>query len=402
MGMTGDSSSRPRSEDAEADRLDDPPNNMGSQSVALVTVDDLARKYDFGPQHPLRPERVLLTYENIRAMDLVYRQNVTEIPARVATEAEVLAAHSRDYVDVVKALDWGMMPPSQALHYGLGTPDNPIFINMHEASCAVAGATLTAADAVAEGWFDYAFNPAGGLHHALRAEASGFCIYNDPAIAIAKVLADHPEWRVMYLDVDVHHGDGVQWIFFDDPRVLTVSLHQSGQYLFPGTGFEDEIGEGDAIGTSANVPLPPMTGNDDYLWALEKVVPTMAEAFKPHLILTQLGADTHHGDPLADLGLTMSAFPRIAEVIHRTVREHCSGRWVATGGGGYQFDTVVPKVWTIYFAEMIGHPEAIPETWLTDRDDSEVSRSDRRGIQHTVETILESCVPRLSALAAGT
>ena len=369
------------------------------QSVALVTVDDIARKYDFGPQHPLRPERVLLTYENIRALDLIFRNNVTEIPARVAVDAEILAAHARDYVEVVKALDWGMLPPSQALHYGLGTPDNPVFINMHEASCAVAGATLTAADAVAGGNSNYAFNPAGGLHHARRAEASGFCIYNDPAIAIAKVLADHPDWRVMYLDVDVHHGDGVQWIFYDEPRVLTVSLHQSGHTLYPGTGFADEIGNGDALGTAANVPLAPMTGNDDYLWALEEVVTTMAAAFKPDLILTQLGADTHHGDPLANLGLTMSAFPRIAEIIHATVRDHCSGRWVATGGGGYQFDTVVPKVWTIYFAEMIGHPEAIPEDWLADRLDHEVSRPDRATVERTVETILESCVPRLSALA---
>lgn len=374
---------------------------MSGKSVALVTVDEIAREYDFGPQHPLRPERVLLTYESIRALDLIHRPNVDEIPARVATEEEVRAAHSADYVEVVKALDWGMMPPSQALHYGLGTPDNPVFVNMHAASCAVAGASLTAADAVASGRFDYAFNPAGGLHHARRAEASGFCIYNDPAIAIAKVLADHPDWRVMYLDVDVHHGDGVQWIFYDEPRVLTVSLHQSGRHLYPGTGFEDEIGEGDALGTSANVPLLPMTGNDDYLWALDRVVSTLAEAFKPHLIFTQLGADTHHGDPLANLGLTMSAFPRIAEIIHRTVDEHCSGRWVATGGGGYQFDTVVPRVWTMYFAEMIGHPERVPEAWLADRDEAEVSHPARAEVERSVETVLEACVPRLTELAAA-
>ena len=242
--------------------------------------------------------------------------------------------------------------------------------------------------------------PAGGLHHPRRAEASGFCIYNDPAIAIAKVLADHPDWRVMYLDVDVHHGDGVQWIFYDEPRVLTVSLAPVGSHAVSGDRLRrTRSAMGDALGTAANVPLAPMTGNDDYLWALEEVVTTMAAAFKPDLILTQLGADTHHGDPLANLGLTMSAFPRIAEIIHGTVRDHCSGRWVATGGGGYQFDTVVPKVWTIYFAEMIGHPEAIPEDWLADRLDHEVSRPDRATVERTVETILESCVPRLSALA---
>ncbi len=167
------------------------------------------------------------------------------------------------------------------------------------------------------------------------------------------MLGDHPDWRVMYLDVDVHHGDGVQWIFYDDPRVLTLSLHQSGRYLYPGTGFEDETGDGEGAGTSANVPLLPLTGNADYLWALENTLPVLAEAFKPDLIVTQLGADTHHGDPLANLGLTMSAYPRMASLIHRTAHDHCSGRWVATGGGGYQADTVVPKVWTIYWAEMI-------------------------------------------------
>lgn len=374
---------------------------MGDRgTVALVTVDDAARRYDFGPQHPLRPERVLLTYEHIRELGLAER--ATEIPPRIATDDEIRGAHSADFVEVVKGMDWGTVPSSNASAYGLGTPDNPIFDDMHDASCAVAGATLAAMEAVLEGGHGHSFNPAGGLHHARRAEASGFCIYNDPAVAIAAILARQPEWRVMYVDVDVHHGDGVQWIFYDDPRVLTVSLHQSGRYLYPGTGFEDEIGTGEGRGTSANLPLMPMTGDGDYLWALERLVPELANAFAPDVLVTQLGADTHYGDPLANLGLTMRAYPEMARILHQTAHDHTSGRWVATGGGGYQFDTVVPKVWTIHFAEMVGAPEAIPSEWLDDLREEEVSKPYRNGIERSVESVLESCLPRLTELASAT
>ncbi|MGH2730131.1 MAG: acetoin utilization protein AcuC [Actinomycetota bacterium] len=370
-----------------------------SDSVALVIVEDIAKAYDFGSSHPLRPERVLLTYDNIRALRLLDRANVTQVPSRSATDAEILAVHDEDFVDTVKGIDAGSMPERAGLEYGLGTPDDPIFAGMHPASAAVCGASLVAAELVATGEVEHSFNPAGGLHHARRREASGFCIYNDPAVAIARVLAVHPDWRVMYVDVDVHHGDGVQWIFYDEPRVLTVSLHESGHYLYPGTGFEDETGHGEARGTAANVPLPPFTGNEDYLWALERVVVELADAFQPHLLLTQLGGDTHHGDPLANLSLTMTAYPRIARILHDTAHRSATGRWVATGGGGYQATTVVPKAWTMHFAEMCGVPESIPEDWLDDRVEEDVSKSFREQIAVSVETVLESCRPRLSALA---
>ncbi|MDQ3915410.1 MAG: acetoin utilization protein AcuC [Actinomycetota bacterium] len=368
-------------------------------TVALVRVEDIARMYDFGSSHPLRPERVLLTYDAIRDLGLTDLPNVREIPSRSATEAEIAAVHDPEFVAMVQALDDGTADRRSALEFGLGTPDNPIFDGMHVASAAVCGASITAAEAVARGDVQHSFNPAGGLHHARRREASGFCIYDDPAAAIAKVLELHPEWRVMYVDVDVHHGDGVQWIFYDDPRVLTVSFHQSGRYLYPGTGFEDETGSGGAAGTSANVPLMPGTGNDDYLWALEEVVPPLAESFAPQLLLTQLGADTHHGDPLANLGLTMAAYPRMARVLHETADRFAGGRWVATGGGGYQAETVVPRVWTIHFAEMCGAPELVPREWLDDVDPAEVSRSYRGTVERSVGRVLDACLPRLSALA---
>lgn len=370
---------------------------MTDHRTCLITVEDIARRYDFGDSHPLRPERVLLTYENIRKLGLIALDHVEEIPARDATDEEILAVHDADFVQAVKGIDAGTLPAGAGLEYGLGTPDDPIFSGMHAASAAVCGASIAAAEAVTSGRFIHSFNPAGGLHHARKREASGFCIYNDPAVAIRHVLKMHPDWRVMYVDVDVHHGDGVQWIFYDEPRVLTVSLHQSGHYLYPGTGFEDEIGTGEARGTAVNVPLLPMTGETDYLWALQEVLPRVAEAFRPDLLLTQLGADTHWGDPLANLGLTMRAYPQMARVLHDVAHEFASGRLVATGGGGYQADTVVPKVWAMYFAEICGTPDAVPAEWLDDRSEDQVSRDNRATVERTVATVLEHCLPALAA-----
>ncbi len=374
--------------------------DLMSDSTALIRVPDLARLYDFGPTHPLRPERVLGTLHHVEKLDIVDKAGVQEVEARRASDDEVLAVHSAEFVHAVRDVDAGAVTSQFGLQYGLGTPDNPIFPDMHTASSAVCGASVTAAEVVAKDEAQHSFNPAGGLHHARRTEASGFCIYNDPAVAIARVLALRPDWRVMYIDVDVHHGDGVQWIFYGEPRVLTLSLHQSGRYLYPGTGFTDEIGVADAVGTSANLPLMPLTGNDDYLWSLDSLVNGLAEAFKPDLVVTQLGADTHYDDPLANLGLTMEAYPTMARILHDAIHRHASGRWVATGGGGYQAETVVPKIWTIHFAELCGIPEVIPEEWLRDRAPDEVSRRYRDSVAASVEEVLAACVPHLEKLAS--
>lgn len=367
--------------------------------VALVSIGDLGRLYDFGASHPLRPERVLLTYDHIRELGLGDHPHVSTVEARVATDEEITAAHDPEFVRTVIGIDRGDLSERDGLEFGLGTPDDPIFPDMHKASAAVCGASLTATEQVLEGAASYSFNPAGGLHHARRREASGFCIYNDPAVAIAKALSHDPAERVLYLDVDVHHGDGVQWIFYDEPRVVTLSLHQSGRYLYPGTGFEDETGSGRARGTAANVPLLPMTGEADYLWALERSLTELAAAFRPTLLVTQLGADTHWGDPLANLGLTMPAYPVMAKLIHETARTFCGDRWVATGGGGYQYDTVVPRVWTIHFAEMCNATELIPNEWLNDRPSDEVSRPNRAQVERSVDDVLASCLPHLEALS---
>jgi acetoin utilization protein AcuC len=372
-----------------------------SDSVALVRVDDVARAYDFGASHPLRPERVLYTYESIARLGLDRLPHVAGIESRLATEKEITAVHDPMFVAAVRGIDDGSLERWAGIEFGLGTPDNPIFPGMHDAAAAVSGASVVAAEAVCSGRAQHSFNPAGGLHHARRREASGFCIYDDPAVAIASVLALEPLWRVMYVDVDVHHGDGVQWIFYDDPRVLTVSFHQSGTTLYPGTGFTDEIGERGATGTAANVPLDPGTGEDDYLWALERVVRPLAEAFEPDVLFTQLGADTHHGDPLANLALTMPAYPRIAALLHSAAHVITNGRWIATGGGGYQATTVVPKVWSMYFAEMCGTPQAIPGEWFGDRPPVPSRPATRQRIAESVARVLELCVPRLTEIRAA-
>ncbi|HYT25319.1 MAG TPA: acetoin utilization protein AcuC, partial [Actinomycetota bacterium] len=262
-----------------------------------------------------------------------------------------------------------------APRYGIGPGDTPSFAGMHEASALVCGATVAAAMAVVGGaQLDmptagprHAFSPAGGLHHAMRDRASGFCVYNDPAVAIAWML-EHGVGRVAYVDVDVHHGDGVEAIFADEPRVLTVSVHESGRYLFPGTGFAQEVGDGPARGSIANLPLPPYTTDDLYLAAFDAVVPALVRAFEPEVLVTQLGCDTHYTDPLAHLGLTVGAYRQLAGRLHDLAHTVAGGRWLATGGGGYQWAAVVPRAWCGYLAEMVGSelPERLPDAYLAE------------------------------------
>jgi len=235
---------------------------------------------------------------------------------------------------------------------------------MHEASARVAGASLSAAEAVVKGRAEHAFNPAGGLHHAMPERASGFCVYDDPAIAMAWLLQQGID-RIAYVDVDVHHGDGPQAIFYEDPRVLTISLHQYG-WIFPGTGDVSEAGAGRAEGTKVNVPFPASTTDEEWLMAFRAVVPPLVKTWKPDVLVTQLGCDTHFTDPLAELGLSTNAYRETAVMLHELAHEAAGGRWLATGGGGYQWARVVPRAWTIYFAEMaeVKIPDSIPESWI--------------------------------------
>jgi acetoin utilization protein AcuC len=326
-----------------------------SERVAAIwgpAYAEAARIYDFGPQHPLRPGRVILAAELARINGLFDLPEVSVLEPRVASRAEIELVHHPDYIDAITRIGEGHWDPGDAGMWGVGPGDNPPFEGMHDAGALVAGSAVRAAEACWSEGFEHVWYPAGGLHHAMPARASGFCIYDDPAIAIAHLLEQGAE-RVAYLDVDVHHGDGVQEIFYRDPRVLTISLHESGRFLFPGTGFVDEIGSGDAAGTSVNLPLPPYTGDDAYLAAFDEVVPPLVEAFKPTVLFTQLGCDTHVTDPLAHLQLTTHAWRALATRIHQLAHSAAGGKWIATGGGGYSV-AAVPRGWASYFAEMCG------------------------------------------------
>jgi acetoin utilization protein AcuC len=368
-----------------------------------------ARIYDHGPQHPLRPHRVLLTWDLIRGCGLLDRSEASTIACRSATDEEVRLVHTADYLDATRRAGHG--EDGDWWRFGYGPGDNPIFPNMHEAGALVAGASLEAARAVLDGEVAHAFNAAGGLHHAMPARASGFCVYDDPAVAIAWLLG-HGIERIAYVDLDVHHGDGVQAIFDEEPRVLTISIHESGEYLFPGTGSVDERGRGKALGTKVNVPLPPGTGDRAWLSAVRALVPPLVERFEPDVLVTQLGCDTHATDPLAHLQLTTAAYRKAASFLHALAHEMTDGRWVATGGGGYQWARVVPRAWTLYFAEMAGAAldDALPEAWVERAEDefggevpgtfSEPTLDEDPRIRERVEAVIEQ-VGRAFGLDGG-
>ncbi|MFN2614906.1 MAG: acetoin utilization protein AcuC [Actinomycetota bacterium] len=328
---------------------------------ALLVFDDGLTAYDFGRGHPMSPIRVELTIKLAREFGVLDQLKI--VPAPTADDALLETVHTAEYVAAVKRA--GEYPDDADPVHGLGTSDTYCFPRMHEVSAQIAGASVEAARAVWEGDVLHAANIAGGLHHAMPNQASGFCVYNDPAIAI-RWLLEKGASRVAYVDVDVHHGDGVQAAFFDDPRVLTISLHESGRYLFPGTGFVDELGTGDAEGTKVNVALPPFTHDDAYRAAFERVVPRLVESFEPDVLVTQLGCDTHATDPLAHFALTTTTYRWLASMFHEMAHAHTGGRWLATGGGGYQIFAVVPRAWTIYFAELLhaSLPDEVPAGWL--------------------------------------
>lgn len=327
-----------------------------SGPVVLVYGEELM-KHQLSEDHPLQPIRVRLAVELIRETGLIEHAHL--VPPRPATIAELELVHSPHYVALVRTLSDPQQRAGVARHdieaAGFASADNPISNFLHEGTSLVVGASLVGAEAIESGAALHAFSPSGGLHHAHRERASGFCTYNDAAIA-CQWLKQRGH-RVAYVDVDVHHGDGVEGIFQSDPDVLTVSLHESGQYLFPGTGFPQDAGVGRGRGTKANLPFAPFTWDEPWLMGFEKVVPQMLRKFKPTVLVTQDGCDTHYLDPLAHLAATTQIWPRIGRTFHELAHELCEGRWLALGGGGYAVYEVVPRAWTLLFAEMVEHPE---------------------------------------------
>jgi acetoin utilization protein AcuC len=330
-----------------------------------VAWDEQLAGYDFGVGHPMAPARVELTIELARAFGLFAEAGVSVQSPVPATDAELELVHDPRYIAGVR-LAGEPEPDPSVLDFGLGTEDNPVFPGMHDASALVAGATLAAARAVWTGAAQHGASIAGGLHHAMRGNASGFCVYNDPAIAISWLLGQGAE-RVAYVDVDVHHGDGVQAAFYDDPRVLTISLHQDPAALWPGTGLPSETGGPGAKGLAVNLALPTGTRDAGWLRGFHAVVPPLLHAFRPAILVSQHGCDTHRLDPLAGLQLSIDAQRAAHAAIHELAHQVAGGRWLLTGGGGYELLQVVPRTWAHLLAEAAGHPidpgARIPAAW---------------------------------------
>jgi len=301
----------------------------------LLVYGPRSTTYDFGPSHPLTPRRFgtgITLLETLGA--------VPDLAPEPATDEELAWAHDPAYIRFVRECS---LAPAGARGMGIGPGDTPAFAGMHEASAAVAGGSLRAMEAILRGDAVHAFHPGGGLHHAMPARGSGFCVYDDVALAIAR--ARREGLRVMYVDLDVHHGDGVQAIHWADPGVLTVSIHESGLSLFPGTGFPDELGGAGAEGSKVNIALDAGTGELGWVEALEITLPALAATFRPEIVVSQHGADSHAWDPLAHLRVTTTAMGRAAHLVDSLAHQHAGGRWLATGGGGYDVYRVVPRTW---------------------------------------------------------
>jgi acetoin utilization protein AcuC len=320
--------------------------------------------YNFGHSHPMAPERMELTAKLAGSLGLLDLDHVTVAAPDVAADAELCAVHSPEFVAAVRRVSENPDIPDHAR--GLGTEDDPAFAGMHEASARLAGGSLLAAAAILDGSAVRAVNFGGGMHHASRDRASGFCIYNDAALAVQRLL-DGGVQRVAYVDVDAHHGDGTQSIFWDDPRVLTISLHESGLTLFPGTGFANEIGGPNAQGSAVNVALPAGTADAGWLRAFHAVVPQLIGAFEPEVIVSQHGCDSHRLDPLAHLNISVDGQREAATAIGNLAARYCENRWISTGGGGYNVVSVVPRAWSHLIAIAAGRPvplrTPVPEEW---------------------------------------
>ena len=299
----------------------------GLAQTALPTTvvwDSAMTAYNFGHSHPMAPERMELTARLARSLGLLELGHVSVAAPLVATDEELGTVHSAEYIAAVRRVSAD--PDAPDLERGLGTEDDPAFAGMHEASARLAGGSLLAAAAILDGSAVRAVNFGGGMHHAARERASGFCIYNDAALAIQRLL-DGGVQRVAYVDVDAHHGDGTQSIFWDDPRVLTISLHETGLTLFPGTGFANEIGGPNAQGSAVNVALPAGTGDAGWLRAFHAVVPQLIGAFEPEVIVSQHGCDSHRLDPLTHLNISVDGQREAAKKI-------CLARFEAFGCAG--------------------------------------------------------------------
>jgi len=319
--------------------------------------------YRFHENHPFNPLRLKITVDLLREAGILTDNDIVE--PRLASDEELMLVHTPDYLQAVCRAGSGVSGAEDLYKYELGSEDVPVFEGMHWASCLTVGGTLTAAELVMEGRVEHAVNIAGGLHHAQPEKASGFCVYNDAAVAIAWIKKKYGA-RVLYIDTDAHHGDGVQSVFYDDPDVMVISIHESGNYLFPGTGSIFEQGRDDGFGTTVNIPMEPFTEDDSWISALKSVVIPNARMFVPDIIVSQHGCDGHFLDPLTHLSLTMKSFKEVPAMIHELAEQLCQGRLLVLGGGGYSLWQVVPRAWALLWSTVSGRtlPDTLPESWL--------------------------------------
>src|SRR5699024_5941117 len=335
---------------------------MTKEARFVYSNDELA--YSCSKEHPFNEKRITLKLDLLKEIKAISDEQI--VAPRIAIDEEILLIHEEKFVHTVKKASKGELTTAEGEVYGIGTEDTPIFPNMHEASAMLVGGTLTAVDLVMEGHAKHALSLGGGLHHGFKGRASGLCVYNESSGAI-RYMQKKYDARVLYVDTDAHHGDGVQWAFYDDPNVCTFSIHETGRYLFPGTGNITERGNGPGYGTAFNFPVDAFTEDESFIYIYETALRKVIEHFKPDVILTQNGADAHYLDPLTHLYGTMNIYKEIPKLARQLANEYCNGRWIAVGGGGYDIWRVVPRAWAHLWIEMSEQQQPtgpLPQNWL--------------------------------------
>lgn len=346
---------------------------MASNAVFIYHSD--SNGYKFREDHPFDPLRLTLTIDLLKAAGALPDELIESPPAHSVDDLLALV-HRTDYLNAVERLSNisdNDESSSIAQQYGLDTEDTPFFPGIHKAASAIVSGSVAAADAVMSGRALHAYHLAGGLHHAFPDRASGFCVYNDAAVAIKHIRQTHGA-KVLYIDTDVHHGDGVQWVFYDDPDVCTYSIHETGKFLFPGSGFVHEKGVDKGFGACYNVPLEPYTEDESWLESFNVTLRKVIAMYKPDVIISQHGCDAHAYDPLSHIHCSMRIYAEMPAIIHELAHAYTDGRWIALGGGGYDIYRVVPRAWSLVWLTMIDHPiaeaiaagqeQCLPERWL--------------------------------------
>ncbi|WP_020007478.1 acetoin utilization protein AcuC [Salinicoccus albus] len=334
----------------------------------LFVYDDSLLKYRFNSTHPFNQMRLKMTTDLLKSSGFLDDSSI--IQPRPASDEELMLVHKPDFIEGVKLAGKGSLPPEKMESYGLNTEDTPAFDHMHEKSKMLVGATLSAVDAVMEGRADKALSLAGGLHHGFSGRASGFCIYNDSAVAIEYLRTKYNQ-RVMYVDTDAHHGDGVQWIFYDTNQVMTYSIHETGRYLFPGTGSVTERGTESGFGFAVNIPIDAFTEDESFIQSFKASLSAAIEKFKPDIIISQNGVDSHYRDPMTHLALTSRSYEEIPRFVAQMADKYTQGKWIAVGGGGYNI-WQVPRLWSQIWFSMIGEAPPrgrLPEEFIYQYED---------------------------------